>query len=182
MPESTPVTTPELKEPYTEIGRKLHLLLYTGQLLMENGAHTDRLVRDMTRAAIYMGIPREKFHLHVMYTTLMLNVSDEERSHTCFRKCQHHAVNMSILDAVSHLTWRGVRFGCSLDKYEAALDDIKKTPLCYSSWITTLGAGLQCGASCMLFGGDLIASLFTGGSALLGFFAHGLCRRHGFNP
>ena len=182
MPESTPVTTPELKEPYTEIGRKLHLLLYTGQLLMENGAHTDRLVRDMTRAAIYMGSPREKFHLHVMYTTLMLNVSDEERSHTCFRKCHHHAVNMSILDAVSHLTWRGVRFGCSLDKYEAALDDIKKTPLCYSSWITTLGAGLQCGASCMLFGGDLIASLFTGGSALLGFFAHGLCRRHGFNP
>ena len=173
---------PELRDPYTDIGRKLHLLLYTGQLLMENGAHTDRLVRDMTRAAIYMGIPREKFHLHVMYTTLMLNISDEEHSHTSFRKCHHHAVNMAILDAISHLTWRGVRYGCSLDKYEASLDAIKNKPRCYSTALATIGAGLQCGASCTLFGGDLAASLFTGLSALLGYFSYFLCRRHGFNP
>ena len=46
-----------LKTPYLKIGRKLHLLLHTGQLLMEGGADTNRIVRDMMRAAVFMGIP-----------------------------------------------------------------------------------------------------------------------------
>ena len=44
-----------LKTPYLKIGRKLHLLLHTGQLLMEGGADTNRIVRDMMRAAVFMG-------------------------------------------------------------------------------------------------------------------------------
>lgn len=71
-----------LKEPFAEIGRKMHLLLHTGQLLMENGADSDRTVRDMMRTAAYMGIPKDRIHQHVMYTTLMLNVNDEQHSYT----------------------------------------------------------------------------------------------------
>ena len=40
-----------LMTPFAQIGNKLHLLLHTGQLLMENGADSDRTVRDMMRAA-----------------------------------------------------------------------------------------------------------------------------------
>ena len=69
-----------LTDPYAKIDKKLHLLLRTGQLLMESGADSDRTVRDMTRAAAFMGIPKEKLHLHVMYTTLMLNVNDQDHT------------------------------------------------------------------------------------------------------
>ena len=90
-----------LKEPFAEIGTKMHLLLHTGQMLMENGADSDRTVRDMMRTAAYMGIPKDRIHQHVMYTTLMLNVNDEQHSYTEFRKCTTHGINMTTLTAIS---------------------------------------------------------------------------------
>ena len=95
-----------LREAFAEIGQKAELILTVGQLLMENGADTAQIVRDMKRVAAYTGISAEKFHLHVTYTTLLLNISDEHHSHTSFRKCPKHAVNMKIISAVSRLTTR----------------------------------------------------------------------------
>ena len=37
-----------LQEPYAEVERKMHLLLQTGQMLMESGADTNRIVRDLS--------------------------------------------------------------------------------------------------------------------------------------
>lgn len=115
----------ELKEPFAEIGPKMHLLLHTGQLLMENGADSDRTVRDMMRAAAYMGIPKDRIHQHVMYTTLMLNVNDETHSYTEFRKCKTHGINMTTLTAVSKLTWRALEKNYSLHDFERHLLHIK---------------------------------------------------------
>ena len=95
-----------LHETFTKIGTKADLILTTGQLLLENGATADRIVRETKRVAAFMGIPEEKFHLHIMYTTLMLNISDETYSHTKFRKCVKHSVDMRIISSVSKLTWR----------------------------------------------------------------------------
>ena len=88
-----------LHDTYAAIGKKTELLLSIGQLLMENGADTIRIIRDMKRVAAYMGIKEEQFNLHIMYTTLMLNISDENHSYTNFRKCHKHAVDMRIIHA-----------------------------------------------------------------------------------
>ena len=40
-----------LREAFAEIGQKAELLLTVGQLLMENGADTPQIVRDMKRVA-----------------------------------------------------------------------------------------------------------------------------------
>ena len=77
-----------LNDAFAEIGRKAELILTVGQLLMENGADTPQIVRDMKRVAAYMGIEAEKFHLHIMYTTLMLNISDEHRQHANNFRCE----------------------------------------------------------------------------------------------
>ena len=108
MNETNKKNNAVLQEPFSEIGPKLHLLLHTGQLLMENGADSDRTVRDMMRAAAFMGIPKDRIHQHVMYTTLMLNVNDDTHTYTEFRKCTKHGVNMTTLSAVSKLTWRAM--------------------------------------------------------------------------
>ena len=171
-----------LSDPYSHIGHKLHLLLHTGQLLMENGADTDRTVRDMMRAAAYMGIPADKIHQHVMYTTLMLNVNDDEHTYTEFRKCTHHGVNMTILSAVSKLSWRAMRDNYSLEKYEAELERIKSLPHHYSPLLTALGAGFACGGFCKLFGCDWIAFFCTALCAFIGFYVRRICNSYGFNP
>ena len=172
-----------LRETFAEIGQKTELLLSVGQLLMENGADTSQIVRDMKRVAAYMGIPDEKFHLHIMYTTLMLNISDEHHSHTSFRKCVKHAVDMRIISGVSRLTWRAMREHYTLDEFQGELHKIASRPRFYDKLLTTCAAGMGCGSFCTLFGCDFNAAIYTALSAVIGKFVHMQCaERLGINP
>lgn len=171
-----------LRDAFAEIGRKTELILTVGQLLMENGADTPQIVRDMKRAAAYMGIDESKFHLHIMYTTLMLNISDEHHSHTSFRKCPKHAVNMRIISAISHLTWRALREHYTLDEFKSEIEAVSKRPR-YPLWMTVLAAGFGCGAFGTLFGCDINAAIYTAISAIIGKLVQMQCaERFGINP
>ncbi|MBE8949719.1 MAG: threonine/serine exporter family protein [Quinella sp. 3Q1] len=171
-----------LREAFSEIGQKTELILTVGQLLMENGADTAQTVRDMQRVAAYMGIPAEKFHLHIMFTTLMLNISDEHHSHTSFRKCPKRAVNMQIISSISRLTWRALREHYTLDEFKGELEAISKRPR-YPHWLSILAAGSGCGSFCTLFGCDFNAAIYTAISAIIGKIVQMQCvERFGFNP
>ncbi|MCD8256527.1 MAG: threonine/serine exporter family protein, partial [Oscillospiraceae bacterium] len=148
---------------------KMQVLLATGQLLMESGANTNRIYRDMLRTAKYMGIPERKFHLHIMYTTLMLNVSDDEHSYTSFRKCGSHGVNMSCIAAISRLSRAAAEENYTLEQYEAELQRIRATSKIYSLRTLCIGAGLACGGVCVLFGGDWVAAFYTALCAAIGY-------------
>ena len=170
-----------LTKPFAGIGMKMHMLLHTGQLLMENGADTDRTVRDMMRAAAFMGIPQDRIHQHVMYTTLMLNVNDTRHSYTEFRKCTKHGIDMTALSAVSKLTWRALAKGYTLDDFSRQLESIRSRPRHYPVWLTALGAGAACGGFCKLFGGSWLDFFLTAFCAALGFLIRRLCTGYGFN-
>jgi uncharacterized membrane protein YjjP (DUF1212 family) len=167
--------------PYLHIGRKLNLLLRTGQMLMESGSGTERIVRDTKLVAANMGIPIENFTLHVSYTTLMLNVSDGDNSYTNFKKCQNHSVDMTTISAISKLAWRAVEQHYSLDDYEAELDRIKNIPRQYSPLLSSIAAGLASGGFCKLFGCDWIAFFYTAICAFCGFWVRMLCNKWGVN-
>lgn len=172
-----------LRETFAEIGQKTEILLSVGQLLMENGADTAQIFRDMKRVAAYMGIPAEKFHLHIMYTTLMLNISDENHSHTSFRKCIKHAVDMRIISGVSRLTWRAMREHYTMDEFRGELKKIATRPRFYNKWLTICAAGSGCGAFCTLFGCDFNAAIYTAISAIIGKVIQMQCHdRFGINP
>ena len=171
-----------LRDPFAEIGRKAELILTVGQLLMENGADTTQIVRDMKRVAAFMGIDEAKFHLHIMFTTLMLNISDEHHSHTSFRKCPKHGVNMRIISAISQLTWRALREHYTLDEFKSELESVGKRPR-YPHWLMILAAGTGCASFCTLFGCDLNAAIYTMISAIIGKIVQMQCaERFGINP
>ncbi|MBQ6976907.1 MAG: hypothetical protein IJQ16_10220, partial [Selenomonadaceae bacterium] len=50
-----------LNETFTAVSEKAEIILSVGQLLMENGASTDRIFRITKRVAAFMGIEEEKF-------------------------------------------------------------------------------------------------------------------------
>ena len=169
--------------PYRRINYKMHLLILTGQILMANGAATDQIKRDLFRAAVYMEIPEDKVHSHINYSTLMLNINDEQHSsYTSFGKCTTHAVNMSAISAVNQLIWRATKRNYPLEKYELELERIKRLPKHYPLPLEALGAGFICAGLCKLFGGDLAASICTLFCGLLGFGVRRLCNQYGFNP
>ena len=161
---------------------KMKLLLDIGQALMENGADCARVVRDMKRAAVHLRIPAENIQSHITYTTLMLNVCDDERSFTQFRKCMKHGVNLAVLAAVSKLTWRILRGNTPVAATENAIARIRARALCYPHWGIALGAAVGSGGSCKLFGGSWEESLVAAIAALMGFIAHRLSNKYAFNP
>lgn len=149
------------------IMRKLDLLLETGAILVESLADTSRILRNMHRAAAYLGLPDDKLHINVTYSMLMVNLSSETKSYTKFRRCQHHSVNMWAISAISHLSWRTLRKNYSLDEYSRELGSIAHRKRNYSPWQVAIGGGFACGGFCIQFGCDWAAFFYASIAAIL---------------
>lgn len=165
----------------SSIGRRVDLLLRTGQLLVECAADTNRIVRNMKRVAAYLGIPEDKLHIDVSYTMLKVNVSDDHFSYTKFQKCEKHGINMSTLSEISNLSWRAIEQDYTLDRYEQELEKIRKKPRHYTPYVVAICAGFACGGFCKLFGCDWIAFLFASVCAAIGFRVRARCIDFGVN-
>ena len=169
------------KDPFYKITYKMHLILTVGRLLMENGADSDRTTRYIMRTAAYMGIPAENVSCHIMYTSLLLNIKNEERTYTELTKCRKHNVSMTVLAAVSRIIWRAMRDNWSLERFEKELETLESRKNPYSNFATAIGSSFACGGSCLLFGGDFIAFFVTAVCAFFGFYARTICNERGFN-
>lgn len=170
------------QDPYFEIGKKLLLILKTGQILMESAADTNRITRTMKRVAAFMGIYAETLHIHITYTTIMVNISDGNHSITKFQKCIKHGVDMTKISAISKLSWRAIEKDYTLDAYEEELNKIMIEKKQYTSTFIAIGAGLACGGFCKLFGGDWLAFFYTACCASLGFKLRLYCNKLAINP
>lgn len=164
-----------MENTYAKIGYKLNLLLTTGQVLMENGADTHRIMLTMIRVAEYMGIHWDKVNLHIAYTTLMLNVSDDDHSFTCFRKCRKHVMDLEAIADIGRLSWHALEDGYTLWQYDEALQEIASRGVCYSPVKMAIGAGIATGGFCLLFGSDWVAFFFCLICSAVGFMARKLC-------
>lgn len=170
-----------LTHAFSQVIYKMHLILRVARILMENGADSDRTAQYIMRTAAYMGIPPENVNCHISYTTIMLNIKDEERTYTRFSKCRTHRVNMFLLSGVSRMIWRAMRDAWSLEVFEQGLDKLLLRANPYGSFMTALGASFACAGSCALFGCDLPAFFITAFCAFLGFYARRFCNENGFN-
>ena len=168
---------------FHQIGRKTNILLHVGQLLMENAADTNRIVRTMRRIGIYLGIPEDKLHIHITFTTLMINISDEDgdKSITKFQKCYKHAIDMTVISAISKLSWRILEEKYSLEQIEQNLNFIALRQRFYKLPVVVFGAGVACGGFNLLFGCDAPAFVYTAVCAMIGFLVRVKCNRLDFN-
>lgn len=168
---------------FRHIGRKTNILLKVGQLLMENAADTNRIVRTMRRVGVYMGIPEDRLHIHIMFTTLMVNISDKkgDKSITKFQKCYKHGIDMTVISAMSKLSWRILEEKYTLDKIETSLDFIALRQRFYKRPLVIVGAGVACGGFNLLFGCDWPAFLYTALCAMAGFMVRTECNKLNFN-
>lgn len=169
----------EKQEEEQLLGKKLDLLLDTGQLLIQSLADSNRIDRNLRRVAVFMGIPSDRFHMHINYTTLMINISSGSHSVTKFRKCSNHGVNMDMLAEISKLSWRALEKKYSLDQYEDDLKKITKAKRHYPRWLVVLAIGFACGGFCKLFGCDWPAFFVTSiASAVAVFCRQEMHHRH----
>ena len=165
-------------------GKKIDLILCVGQILMESGADTNRIVRTMKRVGVFLGFTEKSQHIHITYTTIMLNVTsnDNERTMTKFQKCYRHGIDMTIISAMSKLSWRAIEENYTLAKFEHDLNFIRQRRRFYATPITVIGAGVACGGFSLLFGCDILAFIYTSICAMIGFLVRMNCHKLNFNP
>lgn len=147
---------------------RLDLLLHTGSLLVESLADTSRVMRNMKRTSAFLGLPEEQLHIYINYNMLMINFCDGQHSYTKFRRVDRHGVNMWVISAISHLSWRALRQNYSLAEYKEELNRIGQTKRQYTPWQVAIGGGLACGGFCIQFGCDWIAFIYASIAAILG--------------
>ena len=158
---------------------RIQILLQTGKMLMENGADTDRIVRDMNRLAVYMGFQENQLRLHILNSVIMVDLKAETGTNFC--QCEIRGVNMDIIAKVSRLIWQAVEERYRLEDYKAALEAIEKAPKKYSALTTCYATSLTCAALSILFGGDLSAAVSTAICAAIGFQARDVFNSCGVN-
>lgn len=161
--------------------QKIESILTVAQILAENGATTDRIIRNSKRIATFFNIPEENFHLQVMPSILFLNVFDGEKSHQFSRICKKNDVDMNIVTAISRFTHEILEKNYSLEEFQQNLEKIINPQPIYSHWQKILAAGTACGGLCVLFGGDFLAAIYTAICAIVGKFLQIKLSRFGIN-
>lgn len=146
---------------------KLDLLLKTGKMLVESLADTSRVMRNMKRTASFLGLPEDRLSIYINYTMLMINYSDESHSYTKFCRCSNHTVNMWVISALSHLTWRCLREHYTIEEYHKQLDVLARHKRNYTPWQVAIGGGFACGGFCVQFGCDWPAFFYASIAAIL---------------
>lgn len=128
------------------------LALTAGQLLMQNGAESQRV--EQTVRLLGTGLGCDWGNVLVSYNAIIVTHASGDEFRTKIRRVGAIGVNMSLLEAISHLTHR-VEEG-KLDRFQvrAELERISATPRRYNRWVTALAVGLACAAFSRLFGGD----------------------------
>lgn len=152
-----------------KIYKRLDLLLRTGCLLMESGADTPRIMRNMKRTAAFLGLVETDLQIYVNFNLLMVNYNVENQSYTKFSRCRRHVINMTTISSVSKLSWRAIRENYSYEQYGEALDEIEGRKNNYTPWQVAIGGGFACGGFCIQFGCDWPAFFYASIAAILGF-------------
>ena len=155
--------------PQEKIDARIDLLLRTGRLLMESGADTPRIMRNMKRTAAYLGFLERDLQIYVNINLLMVNYADGEQSFTKFKRCNRHVINMTVISSVSKLSWRAIRENYTYEQFGAALDEIETRKPNYTTWQVAVGGGFACGGFCIQFGCDWPAFVYASVAAILGF-------------
>ncbi|WP_036932242.1 threonine/serine exporter ThrE family protein [Prevotella sp. HUN102] len=173
--------TEQLNDKTRRVHRKLTILLKVGMVLMESAADTNRIVRNMKRIALFLGLEEENLHIDVLYGTLKVNYSDDTHSFSRFVHSDKYNINMKALAAMSQLSWQAIQKDYTVSKFEQVVDKIARGKSDYPAWLVTLGAALGCGGFCVLFGGDWPSFVPAMIAGWVGFFVRGCLLKSNFN-
>lgn len=90
----------------------------------------------------------------VSYNAIIVTHVSGDEFRTKIRRVGAMGVNMSLIEAISHLTHRVEEGEYDRLKVRVELERLSATPRHYNRWVTALAVGLACAAFSRLLGGD----------------------------
>lgn len=162
-----------------ELADVVDLALWTGQLLMENGAESQRVEQSVR--AIGQGLGCDWGNVLVSHNALMVTHVSGGDFRTKLRRIQAMNVDMSLVEAVSHIVHRVQEEKLDRQGLRLQLGNIATSRRHYGRRMTSVAVGLACASFCRLFGGDAPAVITTMGAATAGVLVRYACRDRRLN-
>lgn len=130
------------------------VVLEVSTLLLESGAHCERINRNIHRIALNSGYDVDML---LSFTAVSISVTNQQtrESITGNKRVNHHGVHYGILAKASTYTWQVADRIITLNEFRNLLPQLKATPR-YPLWLIRLFIGIACGALCFLAGGNWI--------------------------
>ena len=157
---------PENKEPTIE--QTAVLLIDIASALMSSGAHTMRIIQNVSRMAETFGydLDLSVFQMSIMMT--IINKKNPRKLLTQIRKIKPLHLNFSIISELSALSWdtydKHLPFEVVTSNYDQIVSKKRM-----NSWLVLFLVAAANAAFCGLFKGDLIAISFVFIATLAGF-------------
>lgn len=158
-----------LKQKNPDIHHIADLLTDIAAELMTSGAHTMRIVQNISRMASTFGYFIE---LSVFQQSIMMTITNKEDSTkriTLIKKTKPLLLNYSMVSDLSSLSWDTYDENLTFDKIIQKFETIR-TRKRISSWLVLLLVACANAAFCGLFKGDLYAIGLVFFATLAGFF------------
>ncbi len=156
------------------------LILEVCVILLESGAHCERINRNVQRLAMAVNFRVDIFLSFTAVSVSVVDLKDNENSSTRNRRVTHLSANFQILTKVSLLTWNFVEHPQSIEMLEQQIQEIKCSAK-YAVWPVRFFVGIACGSLCLLAGGGIIDGLFAFFASLLGLIVRQEFTKKGFN-
>ncbi len=128
------------------------LALWAGQLLIQNGAESQRVEESVRLLGTGLGC--DWGDVLVSHNALVVSHSSKGDFRTKIRRISREGVNMTTVTAVSHLVHRVEEGKYDHIKVRSELKRISALPRHYNRWLTAVMVGLACAAFSRMFGGD----------------------------
>ncbi len=162
----------------------IDLALWAGQLLMHNGAETQRV--EETVRTLGAGLGCDWGDVFVSPTSITVTHFSQGELHTTVRRVRNagvnDSVNMALIEGISHLTHRVAEGQLDQSQVWAELWRIDLETRSYNRWLTIAMIGLACAAYSRLFGGDWSVFSTTLVSASAAMFVRQTLSQRQFNP
>ena len=161
-----------------ELRRRMTQLLDVGQLLMENGAETERTFA--TIKAWGAALECRLLDALVLGRSITITAAlDDDDTRTMVREYGSMHVNLTVVSAISRITGRLERGEITAKDLEGEIERVRSLPRHYNRWLTIVMIGAACASFCKLLGGDWAAMAATAlGSAVALFVRQELAQRH----
>ncbi|MCS6835530.1 MAG: threonine/serine exporter family protein [Anaerolineae bacterium] len=172
-PHKPPMEREELRD-------VISLSLWAGQMLLQNGADSQKVEETVHRLGTQLGC--DWMDVVVLYDSIIATTLNNREFRTKARRAPGRGVNLEKIVQINDLSYQAMRG--ELDRFvlRRELRRIDKLSPNYGRWTVVLFVGLACAAFARLFGGDLAAMTITFLAAAIGMAIRQQMALAYFNP
>ena len=163
-----------------ELRDVISISLWTGQMLLQNGADSERVEETVHRLGTGLGCDWMDVIVHPH--AIVLTTVNNHQFRTKARRIPNMGVNMHVVSRITDVAYQ--IDSKKMDRFEARreLVEIDKMSPLYNRWLVVVMVGLSCAAFSRLFGANLETFLVTWLAASTGMWIRQQMHRLYFNP